>query len=112
MYNYASLQNQYHVLLKILQLIFRTFVLLNLGDFYLLIVYNCIFLKKGHAFDPMGNKKAQCMMGPDADCDRCGCIVPFYLKQRTERKYILQEVWGDLRDLIKVKKDATSDANV
>ena len=61
---------------------------------------NCIFLQKGHAFDPLGNKKAQCMMGADADCDRCGCIVPFYLKQRTERKYILQEVWGDIKDLV------------
>ncbi len=46
-------------------------------------------------------------MGPDADCDRCGCIVPFYLKQRTERKYILQEVWGDLKGLIRGKPHAT-----
>ncbi len=65
---------------------------------------NCVFLQKGHSFDPMGNKKAQCMMGADADCDRCGCIVPFYLKQRTERKYILQEVWGDIKDLFKPKE--------
>jgi sulfatase maturation enzyme AslB (radical SAM superfamily) len=64
---------------------------------------NCVFLQKGHAFDPMGNKKAQCMMGADADCERCGCVVPFYLKQRTERKYILQEVWGDLKSLFRKK---------
>jgi sulfatase maturation enzyme AslB (radical SAM superfamily) len=68
---------------------------------------NCIFLQKGHAFDPLGNKKPQCMMGPDADCERCGCIVPFYLKQRTERKYILQEVWGDIKDLFKGKPQPT-----
>jgi len=61
---------------------------------------NCIFLQKGHAFDPMGNKKKQCMMGADADCEKCGCVVPFYLKQRTERKYILQEVWGDMKDFV------------
>lgn len=67
---------------------------------------NCIFLQKGHAFDPMGNKKSQCMMGADADCDRCGCIVPFYLKQRTERKYILQEVWGDIKGLVSRKPAA------
>jgi Fe-coproporphyrin III synthase len=68
---------------------------------------HCIFLKKGHAFDPLGNKKGQCMMGPDADCERCGCIVPFYLKQRTERKYILQEVWGDIKDLFRGKPQPT-----
>jgi len=71
------------------------------------IAGNCIFLQKGHAFDPLGNKKAQCMMGADADCERCGCIVPFYLKQRTERKYILQEVWGDLKDLFLKKNKYT-----
>lgn len=69
---------------------------------------NCVFLQKGHAFDPKGNKKAQCMMGGDADCDRCGCVVPFYLKQRTERKYILQEVWGDIKDLFKKNGKATN----
>lgn len=62
---------------------------------------NCVFLQKGYSFDPEGNKKKQCMMGPDADCDRCGCVVPFYLKQRTERKYILQEVWGDIKSWVK-----------
>jgi len=68
---------------------------------------NCIFLQKGYAFDPLGNKKDQCMMGADADCDRCGCIVPFYLKQRTERKYILQEVWGDIKDFVMGRHQAT-----
>ncbi|MBF0492394.1 MAG: radical SAM protein [Deltaproteobacteria bacterium] len=65
---------------------------------------NCVFLQKGHAFDPMGNKKDQCMMGKEADCERCGCVVPFYLKQRTERKYILQEMWADFKKWTKGKE--------
>src|SRR5262245_756250 len=69
---------------------------------------HCVFLRKGFAFDPLGNKKEKCMMGPDADCDRCGCIVPFYLKQRTERRYILQEVWGDLKKTLSHRNESTS----
>ncbi len=64
---------------------------------------HCVFLRKGFAFDPEGNKKAQCMMGPDADCGRCGCIVPFFLKQTTERKFILKEFWGDFKELFRGK---------
>ena len=69
---------------------------------------NCVFLQKGYSFDPAGNKKKQCMMGADADCDRCGCVVPFYLKQRTERKYILQEVFGDIKDLFSRNTKSTN----
>jgi MoaA/NifB/PqqE/SkfB family radical SAM enzyme len=66
---------------------------------------NCVFLQKGFAFDPNGNKKGQCMMGPDADCDRCGCIVPFFLKQATERKFILREFWSDFKSMLRSEKE-------
>ncbi len=29
------------------------------------------------SFDAGGNRKVPCVMGPTADCGRCGCIVPF-----------------------------------
>ena len=46
------------------------------------------------AFAPDGVQKEKCMMGPKADCDRCGCVVPFYLASLTDRSRIL----GDLKD--------------
>lgn len=41
---------------------------------------NCVFVNHGTAFDAWGNIKKPCVIGPKADCDRCGCIVPFSLK--------------------------------
>lgn len=57
---------------------------------------NCLFTSKGFALDPMGNKKQKCMMGEKADCDKCGCIVPFYLHWRTERKKVVNDMYHDL----------------
>ncbi len=64
------------------------------------IVSNCPFEKKGFALDPMGKPKSPCMLGPGADCSRCGCIVPYYLALRTERRYIIKEVIGDIKGLL------------
>ena len=55
---------------------------------------SCLFSRKAFAFGPDGVQKEKCMMGPKADCDRCGCVVPFYLASLTDRRRIL----GDLRD--------------
>ena len=55
---------------------------------------DCLFSRKAFAFAPDGVQKEKCMMGPKADCDRCGCVVPFYLASLTDRRRIL----GDLRD--------------
>ncbi|HLG18887.1 MAG TPA: radical SAM protein [Bdellovibrionota bacterium] len=57
---------------------------------------NCIFMTKGMALDPVGKRKAKCMMGDKADCDRCGCVVPFYLHWRSEKSHIVREVYDDL----------------
>lgn len=57
---------------------------------------NCLFTSKGFSLDPMGNRKAKCMMGEKADCDKCGCIVPFYLHWRTERKKVINDMYHDL----------------
>ncbi len=81
----------------------RVFDLMRPKERHKAIGDNCVFLQKGYAFDPMGQKKAQCMMGADADCERCGCIVPFFLKQTTERKFILREFWGEMKDFFSGK---------
>jgi MoaA/NifB/PqqE/SkfB family radical SAM enzyme len=56
----------------------------------------CQFFSKGFALDPMGERKPKCMMGEQADCDRCGCIVPFYLHWRTEKKKVARDLMADL----------------
>lgn len=43
------------------------------------VTSDCLFAKKAFAYDAAGRPKEKCMMGPKADCSRCGCIVPFYL---------------------------------
>ncbi len=84
----------------------RVFQLMRKKERHKAIGDNCVFLKKGFAFDPMGNKKALCMMGADAECDRCGCIVPFFLKQTTERKFIIKEFLEDFAGLFTGKSKA------
>jgi len=56
-----------------------------------LVTENCIFAAKSFAFDPSGIIKYPCMMGPKADCDRCGCVVPFYLRSLTDRKLVVRD---------------------
>jgi Fe-coproporphyrin III synthase len=53
---------------------------------------NCPFAAKSFALSPTGDLKEPCMMGPKADCDRCGCVVPFYMKSLTDRKLILSDL--------------------
>ncbi len=53
---------------------------------------NCLFSTKAFAFGPDGVQKEKCMMGPKADCDRCGCVVPFYLASLTDRRRIAQDL--------------------
>ena len=57
---------------------------------------NCIFTKAGHSLTTTGEFKEKCMLGPKADCDRCGCVVPFWLHQRIEKKTILKATWNEV----------------
>jgi Fe-coproporphyrin III synthase len=60
----------------------------------------CLFQSKGISLDAAGNKKAKCMMGDKADCDRCGCIVPFYLHWFSERRRICREIYSDAKKAV------------
>ncbi|HEY7954145.1 MAG: radical SAM protein [Polyangia bacterium] len=53
---------------------------------------HCLFSERSFAFQPDGTPKEKCMMGPKADCDRCGCVVPFYLASLVDRKLIVEDV--------------------
>lgn len=61
----------------------------------------CPFAEKSFAFGPSGNIKQPCMLGPKADCDRCGCVVPFYLKSLTDRKLVLCDTLAHFADRFK-----------
>jgi MoaA/NifB/PqqE/SkfB family radical SAM enzyme len=58
---------------------------------------NCVFVRNGTAFDASGTIKKPCVIGPKADCDRCGCIVPFSLAAWKRPSNLLREVWRDLK---------------
>lgn len=54
---------------------------------------NCVFVKNGIAFDAWGNVKSPCVMGPKADCARCGCIVPFSVKAWKKPSNLIKEIF-------------------
>lgn len=58
---------------------------------------NCVFVKNGAAFDAWGERKIPCVIGPKADCDRCGCIVPFSLRAWKLPSNLLREAWHDFK---------------
>jgi sulfatase maturation enzyme AslB (radical SAM superfamily) len=53
---------------------------------------HCLLRDRSFALDAAGQTKGKCVMGDTADCDRCGCVVPFYLRSLTHRKLILSDL--------------------
>lgn len=53
---------------------------------------NCMLHSKSFAFDAAGRSKGKCVMGEKADCDRCGCVVPYYLRSLTDRRMIIRDL--------------------
>jgi len=58
---------------------------------------NCEFRLKAFAYGPTGENKGKCMMGDKADCDRCGCVVPFHMATISNRRLMLKESLKRLR---------------
>jgi hypothetical protein len=52
---------------------------------------NCEFRLKAFALGPTGEPKGKCMMGENADCDRCGCVVPFHMATLSSRRLMVKE---------------------
>ena len=59
---------------------------------------SCLLRHRSFAFDAGGRSKGKCVMGEQADCDRCGCIVPFSLRAWKKPSNLLREVWRDLKN--------------
>jgi MoaA/NifB/PqqE/SkfB family radical SAM enzyme len=57
----------------------------------------CPYARIAPAFGPDGEIKRPCMLGPKADCARCGCIVPFVTRAQFDRRLILEDLWRGLR---------------
>jgi hypothetical protein len=61
----------------------------------------CPFAEKSFALGPDGITKEPCMLGAKADCDRCGCVVPFYLKSLTDRGLVISDLVSTLTTKLK-----------
>lgn len=61
------------------------------------ITRNCIFKEVSFCFDPQGQIKKPCMMGPQADCLRCGCVLPFHLWALEDKWLMARELFVSLR---------------
>jgi Fe-coproporphyrin III synthase len=69
----------------------RTFRLMR-SDLAGAVTRDCLFARKAFAYDAMGRPKEKCMMGPRADCSRCGCVVPFYMRSLTDRRLVARDL--------------------
>ncbi|MDO9067510.1 MAG: radical SAM protein [Deltaproteobacteria bacterium] len=67
------------------------------SDKSLTVTSRCPFAEKSFSLGPDGVMKEPCMLGPRADCDRCGCVVPFYLKSLTDRTLVISDVVTTLK---------------
>ena len=52
---------------------------------------NCLFKEKAFTLGADGMPKGKCMMGDNADCDKCGCVVPFYMATMNSPRLLLKE---------------------
>lgn len=74
----------------------RTFKLMKKRNKDRAVGKNCVFVNHGTAFDAYGNVKKPCVIGPKADCSRCGCIVPYSVKAWKHPTNLLREIWKEL----------------
>lgn len=54
---------------------------------------NCLFKEKAFTLGADGNPKGKCMMGDNADCDRCGCVVPYYMATMNSPRLLVKETF-------------------
>jgi hypothetical protein len=59
------------------------------------VTSHCLYAARAFSYDVSGNPKPKCVMGPKADCSRCGCIVPFFLRALTDRRQIARDLLPD-----------------
>ncbi len=64
------------------------------------VTRSCRYAARAYAFGPDGAVKRPCMMGPGADCSRCGCVLPFHVWSVERRNLIFREVLLTLRKAV------------
>lgn len=74
-----------------------TFTLMKSQNKNVAVGKNCVFVKHGLALDAWGNVKKPCVIGPKADCDRCGCIVPYSVRAWKHPTNLLREIWQEFK---------------
>jgi MoaA/NifB/PqqE/SkfB family radical SAM enzyme len=52
----------------------------------------CLYRERAVVLGPDGQRKQPCMLGPKADCSRCGCIIPFVTRAQVDRKEVLRDL--------------------
>ena len=66
---------------------------------------NCEFRLRAFALSSTGENKGKCMMGDNADCDRCGCVVPFHMATLSSRRLMVKE---GIKSLLSSKTSAAA----
>jgi len=66
---------------------------------------NCEFRLRAFALSSTGENKGKCMMGDNADCDRCGCVVPFHMATLSNRRLMVKE---GIKSLLSSKTSAAA----
>jgi MoaA/NifB/PqqE/SkfB family radical SAM enzyme len=61
------------------------------------VTSTCQFEQKGYSLTTRGAVKEKCMLGGKADCERCGCVVPYYLHHRIEKPQIVKITYNEIR---------------
>jgi len=64
-----------------------------------MVTRNCPYARLAYALGPDGRVKRPCMMGGKADCERCGCVLPFHSWLLARQNVVLRELVLFLRKL-------------
>ena len=64
------------------------------------ITRNCIFKEVSFCLDPQGQIKKPYMIGPQADCLRCGCVLPFHMWALEDKCLMARKLLMSLRHRI------------
>jgi hypothetical protein len=75
------------------------------------IVSACPFGAIGASFDPMGQRKLPCAVGPRADCSRCGCILPAFAQILSHRRFMLRALWRGVQRELRGRQRGKTDAH-
>ncbi len=64
------------------------------------VTLNCLFKEVAYCLDPQGNRKRPCMLGPQANCERCGCVLPFHMKVLDNKMLMFRELMMGIKKKI------------